>query len=92
MRLHLDVVAGDEPLLAVELGPVPVHVVLLVEHLEDLRLAERQLVVGGRVEVVLRHRLHRDDDGAAAARGEGDEVEPIPGTRKLAVVVYSDDR
>ena len=30
--------------------------------LQDLRLAERQLVVGGRVEVVLRHRLHRDDD------------------------------
>ena len=91
MRLHLDVVAGDEALLAVELGPVPVHVVLLVEHLEDLRLAERQLVVGGRVEVVLRHRLHRDDGGGAAAREEGDGVDRIPGTRKLTVV-YSGDR
>lgn len=58
VRLHLDVVAGDETLLAVQLGPVPVHVVLLVQDLQDLVLPEAQLVVGRGVEVVLSDGLH----------------------------------
>ena len=60
VRAHLDVVGGYEPLLAVQLGAVPVHVVLLVEHLEDVVLLEGELVLRGGVEVVLGHRLHAE--------------------------------
>ena len=58
VRLHLDVVAGYEPLPPVQLRAVPVHVVLLVQHLQDLVLAEAQLVVGRRIEVMLGNGLH----------------------------------
>ena len=58
VRLHLDVVAGYEPLPPVQLRAVPVHVVLLVQHLQDLVLAEAQLVVGRRIEVMLGNSLH----------------------------------
>ena len=57
------IIAGDEALPAVQLGPEPVHVVLLVQHLEDLVLAETQLVVRRRVKVVLGNGLHRERTG-----------------------------
>ncbi len=44
--------------LAVELSPIPVHVVLLVQDFEHLALPKRELVVGGRIEVVLGHGFH----------------------------------
>jgi len=58
VRLHLDVVARNEPFLAVELCSVPVHVILLVEDLEYLVLPEAQLIICGGIEVVLGDRLH----------------------------------
>lgn len=44
--------------LTVQLRPVPVHVIFFVENFQDLVFSERELVVGGGVEVVLRDRLH----------------------------------
>jgi hypothetical protein len=54
--------------LAVQFGAIPVHVVFLVEHFEDLVFSEGQLVVGRGVEVVLGDGLHR----VVVANGTGD--------------------
>ena len=48
----------ESTFLTVEFRPVPVHVVFFVQDFEDLVLPERELVVGGGVEVVLGDRLH----------------------------------
>ncbi len=52
----------NHTLLAIQFRSIPIHVIFFVENFENLMFPERQLVVGGRVEVVLGYRLH-DDSG-----------------------------
>ena len=56
--LHLDVVGGYQALPPVQLGPEPVHVILLVEHLQYLVFPEAEFVICRGVEIVFCYSLH----------------------------------
>ena len=58
--------------LSIKFCSVPIHIILLIEHLQDLTLAERQLIVRRVCEVMFGHSLHCDQSQQLLRRPEFD--------------------